>query len=309
MTGTGGKTALRQPLRQVYLTVGPVVYGLFSEEAELVVDDGCAAYFTTAAPTDASRQGMTCCQLKLVDVSSPIDGRLVYQDGRRSVWATEEGLERRLLTDGRGPYAFYRETDIQHIVIELPRVFHGDAIHIDTYFLEALALDRYLLRRDALVLHSAFIQWQGRGIAFTAPSGTGKSTQAALWQKYEQAEIVNGDRSVIVSDSARQAFDICGLPFCGSSGICVNKRVPLGAVVFISQAPVNQAAQMPHVKAVSKLFGEMSINKWNPKAVNHSLDLIEGIASAVPIVHLECNMERDAVDTLKDYLIRLPWTR
>ncbi|WP_370839368.1 hypothetical protein [Intestinibacter bartlettii] len=33
-----------------------------------------------------------------------------------------------------------------------------------------------------------------KGILFSAPSGTGKSTQADLWEKYENAEIINGDR-------------------------------------------------------------------------------------------------------------------
>lgn len=62
---------------------------------------------------------------------------------------------------------------------------------------------------------------------------------------------------------------------------------------------------MPGIKAVSKLFGETSINKWNKEAVMKSVGLIEAIAQNVSMVHLKCNMEQDAVLKLKHYLINL----
>ena len=52
------------------------------------------------------------------------------------------------------------------------------------------------------------------------------------------------------------------------------------------------------------MFAEMSINQWNPKAVQKSLELIENISKRVDMVRLECNMEPGAVDTLKNYINR-----
>ena len=60
---------------------------------------------------------------------------------------------------------------------------------------DLLGLETLLLKYDGLLLHSSFIRWRGEGILFSAPSGTGKSTQADLWVKYEDAEILNGDRA------------------------------------------------------------------------------------------------------------------
>lgn len=78
--------------------------------------------------------------------------------------------------------------------------------------------------------------------------------------------------------------------------------MPLKAIVFIEQSPQNTVEKMPGIKAISKLFGETSINKWNKEAVIKSVELIEAIARNVPMIHLKCNMEQDAVLTLKHYL-------
>ena len=78
--------------------------------------------------------------------------------------------------------------------------------------------------------------------------------------------------------------------------------MPLGAIVFIEQWPDNIAEPMKPANAASKLYGEMSVNNWNTQAVLKSFDLIEKITNAVPMVHLKCNMEQDAVETLKHYL-------
>ena len=93
------------------------------------------------------------------------------------------------------------------------------------------ALEKYLLKKGGLILHSSFIEWHNQGIVFTAPSGTGKSTQASLWQKYEHAKIINSDRSILYFNKNNILMS-CGLPFCGSSNINLNKEFPLKAIVF-----------------------------------------------------------------------------
>ena len=51
------------------------------------------------------------------------------------------------------------------------------------------------LRR--VVFHSCVVEYEGRAFAFTARSGTGKSTHARLWMRYlgdQGAKILNGDK-------------------------------------------------------------------------------------------------------------------
>lgn len=54
-----------------------------------------------------------------------------------------------------------------------------------------------MMRRDALVLHCAYMQREGKAILFSAPGGTGKTTQATLWEKHRGTRVVNGDKALI----------------------------------------------------------------------------------------------------------------
>lgn len=64
--------------------------------------------------------------------------------------------------------------------------------------LEAAGLFDIFADVGMLVLHSAYIVTRGgEGILFSGPSGIGKSTQAALWERFAGARTVNGDRALV----------------------------------------------------------------------------------------------------------------
>ena len=98
--------------------------------------------------------------------------------------------------------------------------------------LEAASLFDILADAGMLVLHSAYIVTrQGQGILFSGPSGIGKSTQAALWQRYAGAEIINGDRALVRPDTGT----VSGVFYAGTSGISRNVTAPLQAVILLEQ--------------------------------------------------------------------------
>ena len=53
--------------------------------------------------------------------------------------------------------------------------------------------------RGAVLLHAAAIEVDGCAYAFSAPSGTGKSTHILLWRQRfgERVDIINGDKPII----------------------------------------------------------------------------------------------------------------
>ena len=90
--------------------------------------------------------------------------------------------------------------------------------------LEAASLFDILADAGMLVLHSSYIVTrQEQGILFSGPSGIGKSTQAALWQRYAGAEIVNGDRALVRPDTGT----VSGVFYAGTSGISRNVTASL----------------------------------------------------------------------------------
>lgn len=287
----------------IYLKIGPVIYEIYSsEQCSVRKEYSQFCYVCLQEIPDAAQCRRIHCEVRLVDRFSEIDGTLIYRNPERMIFG-RGGREYRLFPGRHDVCGIYRETSDgeDDIEIELNRK-EIPKFEINLIFLEMLALEKFLLKENALVLHSSYIIWKEMGMVFTAPSGTGKSTQAELWRKYAGAEIINGDRSILWRNPETERFEVCGLPFCGSSGINRNVSAPLKAVTFLAQAPENRAEIFPTADSVCRLFGEISINQWNPQAVQKSMDMIEQIAQSVPMIHLACNMEPDAVDTLKNFI-------
>ena len=125
-------------------------------------------------------------------------------------------------------------------------------------------LNHLLLHFRAMAFHASFIEYAGQAILFTAASGTGKSTQAELWRVHRGAEVLNGDKAAVKLEGTPLA---CGLPFCGTSGICVNRDVPLRAVVVLSQGPDNTVSRLSPSQAAAALCPNVFTDRcwtWPP---------------------------------------------
>ena len=94
-------------------------------------------------------------------------------------------------------------------------------------------------RRNAGAAQLVYRDAHGEGILFSGPSGIGKSTQAALWERFAGARTINGDRG-LVCPAART---VSGIFYAGTSGICQNVTAPLRAVVLLGQAAENRVVR------------------------------------------------------------------
>lgn len=168
---------------------------------------------------------------------------------------------------------------------------HLSAFHC-LYFVE---LSSFLIHFQSMLLHSSVICVNGCGIAFTAPSGTGKSTQADLWKKYRRAVIINGDRGII---RRQNGYKIYGSTFAGSSNIYKNESVPLTAIVVLRQASQNHIQKMGKKEAYLNLLSQMSVSSWNKDTVTQQMQWLEQLIEEVPVYLLESLPNQGAVDTL-----------
>ena len=165
-----------------------------------------------------------------------------------------------------------------------------------------IGMEIFFLRKDCLMLHAAFIRWRGKGILFTAPSGTGKSTQAELWEKYEGADILNGDRAAVRRDESG-CWQAYGLPYAGSSGIYRNEKAPVSMIVVLRQSKENRIRSLGMLEIVQFLYPETTVHHWEPDFVEKALTLLTELAGEVPIYLLECRPDRGAVEAVKNVLI------
>lgn len=160
-----------------------------------------------------------------------------------------------------------------------------------------LAMETALLEYDCFQLHASVVDWQGRGILFSAPSGTGKSTQAELWRQYAGAEVLNGDRAMIRRENG--GYCAYGSPYAGTSGIYTNRFVPISAIVVLSQGPENRLERLAPAAAFSRIYSESTVPSWNEAFVDRFSMLLVDLVGQIPVYHLSCRPDADAVETLR----------
>ena len=123
----------------------------------------------------------------------------------------------------------------------------------ERYMWSTIGLAESLLFLDSLLMHASYIEVDGEAILFTAPCGTGKSTQAELWRKFAGATVINGDKAGVSCIDGR--FFACGVPFCGTSGICENKTLPLKAIVELGQSKQNTVRRLTGISGLQAVLG------------------------------------------------------
>lgn len=196
-------------------------------------------------------------------------------------------------------YAKCKETTQSHTEIIYCRDYLK-YLDSDTVFNSLLSLERRMNSYKSYILHSSYIVYQGQAILFSAPSGTGKSTQADLWKKYRDIEIINGDRTLLTKEGER--FYANGWPVCGSSKICHNRRYPIKAIVMLEQGPVNEIKELSGIEKTRRLLREITINYHNQEYLDNTLDFIGQLIKELLIIDLSCTISQEAVDILDDYL-------
>lgn len=170
-------------------------------------------------------------------------------------------------------------------------------------FLSCAGIHSKLLQREALVFHASYIDWNGKGILFCGKSGMGKSTQADLWNQYANAEIINGDRVLLKKENNQ--WKCFGYPCCGSSAICLNRTLPLHAIVVLQQGKENVITNISMSEKIKSMILGSERYFWSEKEMNLVLKLAEMIAFEVPILKFECRPDEEAVKVLKDHLERM----
>lgn len=172
-------------------------------------------------------------------------------------------------------------------------------------FMDAVKGSVYWLlqKRGVYVLHSASVVLDGRVYAFSAPSGTGKTTHAALWRRVAGAADFNGDQLAIRTEEG--AALACGLPWCGSSGISRPGVLPLGGVFFLERANENRAEPVHGLQKLLLLAQRMMADHFTPGALGRTLNALAPTARALPCARLFCRMDEEAARTAVGYARRV----
>ena len=163
--------------------------------------------------------------------------------------------------------------------------------------LEITALQRKvteaLFDYDTLLFHGSVVAVDGEAYLFTAKSGTGKSTHTRFWRE------VFGDRAVMVNDDkpflriTPDGVIACGSPWMGKHGLGANIQVPLKAICILERGEVNRIVPISASQALPMLF-QQSQRPMQPRNLPKYMDLIDALASKVPVYRMQCNLDPQA---------------
>ena len=163
--------------------------------------------------------------------------------------------------------------------------------------LNAIEAEHLVVQNGGVILHCSYIDWNGAAILFTAPSETGKSTQAELWKQFRGAEIINGDRAAVRLVDGNCMAE--GIPFSGSSKECLNRSLPIRAIVYLGKEEENQIRRLTGYEAFSKVWEGIAVNVWDSEDTGLAAGIVEEIVKRVPVFYLKCRPDESAVEALK----------
>ena len=166
-----------------------------------------------------------------------------------------------------------------------------------TLYNNLIPLEEIIAYHGGIVLHSSCVEYQGQGLLFSAPSGTGKTTQAELWNQYMGARIINGDRCVLMKIDG--IWCACGCFYKGSSHYCESVCIPVAAIITLGQAPENVSYSLRAKEKFVALYKESIIHTWNPEYVDKIVDTLMDCLNQIRMEHFVCLPQESAVWHIK----------
>lgn len=147
---------------------------------------------------------------------------------------------------------------------------------------------------DTLLFHSSVTVREGKGYMFLGHSGTGKSTHSQQWKKaFPDAELLNDDNPVvrIWPDGTVRVY---GSPWSGKTPCYKAEDVPVGALVQLAQAPVNEIKRLRMSQAYPYILASVSGLKLQPHMMDALYESIAKLLELCPVYKLDCLPNPDA---------------
>lgn len=147
--------------------------------------------------------------------------------------------------------------------------------------------------KDTVLIHASLVRQNGKGYAFTAKSGTGKSTHVGLWLKHlPGCDLMNDDNPIIrIIDGKPYIY---GGPWSGKTPCYRNVKAELGAITRIDRALENSVEKNNPIEAFANLLPSCSTMKWDKTIFNNVCNIITKIVETTGIYTLHCLPNKEA---------------
>ena len=171
------------------------------------------------------------------------------------------------------------------------------------YALSVFRVCDVLLTNKSCVFHGAAFHWHEKAFLFTAPSGTGKSTQLFHWCSLyrNDIQIMNGDKPILAAEN--NEITVYPSPWKGKEGLGNDTlKASLAGIIFLEQGSKNHIARMPISKAVKSLLPRILTTADNTEIVKNAGRMLEQILLSVPVWKLTNTGDLDSAVLTHDTL-------
>ena len=200
---------------------------------------------------------------------------------------------------GKSIYRLESRTAPGQITLLIPPEFQ-ERFAQNANWLLYLAPERPLLHYGRLILHASAVLYEGEAYLFTAPSGGGKSTQAAIWEDVMHAQVINGDKVILHDDGTRLVA--YGSPIAGSSGIYRDICAPVAVIAQLEKGEKNIVTPLTMQERCLLLYGEAVKSDWDTDFNRHLLQLAARCPQRAEYVRRRRLPEPSAAEFLLHYL-------
>ncbi len=166
--------------------------------------------------------------------------------------------------------------------------------------LYGLSFFRQQLERDAFSFHASALMMDQDAYLFSAPSGTGKSTHARLWQKRfgDRVTILNDDKPTlrVMPDGCR----VYGTPWCGKHQVNTNGVANLKAIVFIKRSEQNRIRRLHGNEVFRSVLEQCLCDIRTGDHMMRLMTMLDRVLSTTPVYELTCTIDEMAAQLVYD---------
>ena len=160
-----------------------------------------------------------------------------------------------------------------------------------------LALRKY----GVFLLHSASIVYDGKVYAFSALSGTGKTTHVNFWQEAFGVPVFNGDM-IALRPGDVGPVTAYGVPWSGDTGIFTVEPRQLGGIFFLERGSRNEVSDTNPFERRLLLTQRLLAVNYNHREFIKNAAAIDAIADRFLCARLFCRPEAEAAYTAKAFI-------
>lgn len=178
-------------------------------------------------------------------------------------------------------------------------------------YLESLAIlksisNELLISYDGFLFHSSSLAYNGGGYAFTARSGTGKSTHARLLKELlgDELTYINDDKPFVRYFPDKDEFKIYGNPWNGKHGLGDNVSFPLKGVCILTRSENNFIKREKDLFAALSCLGNQILYPDTREQGEKFMELVSLLFEKVPFFRLGCNISEEAAKTSFEGMMR-----